>query len=169
MSCASVRFSFHAICCSLNSSWIWGDVVHMVDCCVPHLACFILFFFFRDYRPIPGLDKFDIKDLDEGDYDAMSPATRARAEEAMRKRDRSDALATGRMRRGLLYGKVFLRESSPWSYDVCYDIKKTYEHVVIYRHISRMKYLLCIYLFAYRKSFCGFWSMESFLPQLLLL
>lgn len=63
----------------------------------------------NDYRPMPALDRYD-QDLmdDEDDFDIMSEADRAAAEAAMRKRDRQDgredALRTGRMRRGLLYG-----------------------------------------------------------------
>ena len=56
-----------------------------------------------DYRPIPHLDVYDDENLDERDFDAMSPGARAAAERALRKRDRQEALASGRMRPGLLY------------------------------------------------------------------
>ena len=57
----------------------------------------------RDYRSIPHLDTYDGEGLDQADYDAMSPGARAAAEIELRKRDRQDALASGRMRPGLLY------------------------------------------------------------------
>ena len=57
----------------------------------------------REYRPIPHLDKYEDEDLDHEEYDAMSPGARAEAERQLRKRDRQEALASGRMRPGLLY------------------------------------------------------------------
>ncbi|XP_038068588.1 DNA replication licensing factor mcm2-like [Patiria miniata] len=57
----------------------------------------------RDYRVIPELDRYDADHLDEEDYDSMAPDERAEAERLMRKRDREEAIATGRMRPGLLY------------------------------------------------------------------
>jgi len=57
----------------------------------------------RDYRAIPHLDVYDADGLDTGNFDAMSPGARAAAERELRKRDRQDALASGRMRPGLLY------------------------------------------------------------------
>jgi hypothetical protein len=63
--------------------------------------------FSRDYRPIAELDTYDPEALDDGgDYDAMSEGDRQTAEAAMRKRDRELGLASGRMRRGLLYGEL---------------------------------------------------------------
>ena len=56
-----------------------------------------------DYRPIPHLDIYEDENLDERDFDSMSPGARAAAERALRKRDRQEALASGRMRPGLLY------------------------------------------------------------------
>ena len=41
---------------------------------------------------------------DEEDYDEMDPEARREAERLMRKRDREDAAARGRLHRGLLYG-----------------------------------------------------------------
>ncbi len=43
----------------------------------------------------------------------MSPGARAAAERAMRKRDRQDALASGRQRPGLLYEESEDEESQP--------------------------------------------------------
>ena len=60
----------------------------------------------RDYRAIPELDTYDPQGLDTNDdYDEIAPEDRAEAERLMRKRDRDEAVATGRMRPGLLYGK----------------------------------------------------------------
>ena len=60
---------------------------------------------FRDYRPIPALDVYDQAVLDdEENYDEMDPEARREAERLMRKRDREDAAARGRLHRGLLYG-----------------------------------------------------------------
>ncbi|XP_049885580.1 DNA replication licensing factor Mcm2 [Pectinophora gossypiella] len=55
-----------------------------------------------DYRPLPGLDRYDDEDLDEDDYDPMSIEDRVAAEQELRRRDRDE----GRMRRddrGLFY------------------------------------------------------------------
>merc|ERR1719367_1658715 len=58
----------------------------------------------NDYRPMPGLDRYDRELLDEDDYNMMYEADRAAAEAAMRQRDRAEGRrADGRMRRGLLY------------------------------------------------------------------
>ena len=58
----------------------------------------------QDYRPMPGLDRYDRELLDEEDYDMMSEGDRAAAEAVLRKRDREEGRrADGRMRRGLLY------------------------------------------------------------------
>ena len=57
----------------------------------------------REYRAIPHLDTYEGQDLDNADYDQMSPDARAAAERQLRKRDRREALASGRMRPGLLY------------------------------------------------------------------
>ncbi len=51
------------------------------------------------------MDTYDRGVLDEEDYDEMAPEERAEAERLMRKRDRDEAVATGRMRPGLLYGE----------------------------------------------------------------
>ena len=42
--------------------------------------------------------------VDEEDLEELSPGARAEAEREMRKRDREEGVAAGRMRRGLLYG-----------------------------------------------------------------
>ena len=59
----------------------------------------------RDYRPMPHLDVYNAEDIDEQDYEGLSPTARAAAEKEMRKRDRQDALTHGRTRPGLLYGE----------------------------------------------------------------
>lgn len=58
----------------------------------------------RDYRPIPALDVYDPAALDDEDFDEMTPEARQEAERLMRKRDREEAAARGRLHRGLLYG-----------------------------------------------------------------
>ncbi|PIK58025.1 putative DNA replication licensing factor mcm2 [Apostichopus japonicus] len=57
----------------------------------------------RDYQPIPELDRYAREGLDDDDYDSMDPEARVAAERAMRKRDREEGLAQGRMRPDLLY------------------------------------------------------------------
>jgi DNA replication licensing factor MCM2 len=53
------------------------------------------------------LDTYDPAALDdEGDFDNMDPEQRVEAERAMRKRDRDEEAATGRLRRGILYGNI---------------------------------------------------------------
>ena len=59
----------------------------------------------RDYRAIPALDVYERENLDDDEYSDLSMSERLAAERDMRKRDREEGLATGRMRRGLLYGK----------------------------------------------------------------
>lgn len=49
------------------------------------------------------MDTYDGQDLDQDEFDSMSPGARAAAERELRKRDRQEALASGRMRPGLLY------------------------------------------------------------------
>ena len=46
--------------------------------------------------------RYDRDLLDDSDYDALSEGDRAAAEALMRKRDREEGRADGRMRRGLL-------------------------------------------------------------------
>ena len=58
----------------------------------------------RDYRPIPALDVYDPAAVDDEDFDEMTPEARQEAERLMRKRDREEAAARGRLHRGLLYG-----------------------------------------------------------------
>ena len=57
----------------------------------------------REYRPIPHLDTYEDADLDQEEYEALSPGARAEVERRLRKRDRQEALASGRTRPGLLY------------------------------------------------------------------
>ena len=70
-----------------------------------------------DYRPISGLDRYEPDMLDDAEVDAMSESGRRAAEAAMRKRDREEGRgASGRMRRGLLYGEA--------TYVSCWDWRK---------------------------------------------
>ena len=62
----------------------------------------------RDYREMPHLDRYEGADLDSSEYDAMSPGARQEAERQLRKRDRQQALASGRTRPGLLYDEASL-------------------------------------------------------------
>ena len=64
----------------------------------------MLIVLYRDYESRPQLDRYDPAAIDEGDYDELSIEGRQAAERVMRKRDRQEALATGRMRPELLYG-----------------------------------------------------------------
>lgn len=58
----------------------------------------------RDYQPMPELDRFEEDGLDDNaDLSDLSMSERMAAEREMRKRDREEMAATGRMRRGLLY------------------------------------------------------------------
>lgn len=70
------------------------------------MSSIFLFFLLRDYHAIPALDQYEMEglDLDEEDLSELSPGARAAAEEAMRRRDREQGIS-GRLRRGLLYGK----------------------------------------------------------------
>lgn len=45
-------------------------------------------FKYSDYRPMPGLDRYEMENLDDEDYDGMSEGDRRAAEEEMRRRDR---------------------------------------------------------------------------------
>lgn len=62
--------------------------------------------FDRDYRAIPALDRYDQEGLDEDDYSELSENQRQAAEREMRQRDREEGVLTGRMRRGLMYGRL---------------------------------------------------------------
>ena len=58
----------------------------------------------RDYRAMPGLDRYDTAVLDDDDYDALSEGDRMAAEAQMRRRDREEGRTAGRgLRRGLIY------------------------------------------------------------------
>lgn len=65
-----------------------------------------LHYIHSDYRPMPHLDVYDENVVDNDEYDVISADARAAAEREMRKRDRQEALTQGRMRPGLLYGKL---------------------------------------------------------------
>ncbi|XP_070557526.1 DNA replication licensing factor mcm2-like [Ptychodera flava] len=67
----------------------------------------------RDYRPIPALDVYEEGELDDESYDDLAPDVRAEVERKLRKRDREESLATGRMRRGLLYDESDEDEARP--------------------------------------------------------
>jgi len=54
-----------------------------------------------DYRPIPELDVYDTKHLDDSEYSEISLGDRIAAEAEMRKRDKEAGRLRGRMRRGL--------------------------------------------------------------------
>ncbi|KAI4457476.1 dna replication licensing factor mcm family member [Holotrichia oblita] len=58
----------------------------------------------NDYRPMPGLDRYDIDNLDDDDYDIMSETERRAAEEELRRRDREMGI-TRRDDRELFYDK----------------------------------------------------------------
>lgn len=58
----------------------------------------------RDYQAMPELDRFEEEGIDDnGELSDLSMSERMAAEREMRKRDREEMAATGRMRRGLLY------------------------------------------------------------------
>lgn len=58
------------------------------------------------------MDQYDPDVLDDSEYSVLSEDGRRAAEDAMRQRDRDEGRTTGRMRRGLIYGKL------SW-YDLC--------------------------------------------------
>ncbi|XP_026468705.1 LOW QUALITY PROTEIN: DNA replication licensing factor Mcm2-like [Ctenocephalides felis] len=57
-----------------------------------------------DYRPMPALDRYDSDVLDDDDYDNITQADRAAAEQAMRRRDR--AMGVHRDERDLVFGDM---------------------------------------------------------------
>ena len=59
----------------------------------------------QDYRPMPGLDRYDPEMLDDDpdNEGLMSESDRAAAEAALRRRDRAEGRNVRGMRRGLLY------------------------------------------------------------------
>merc|ERR1719322_947147 len=57
----------------------------------------------NDYRPMPGLDRYERDLMDDEDYDDMSEGDRQAVEAELRRRDREEGRLDGRMRRGLLY------------------------------------------------------------------
>lgn len=62
----------------------------------------------RDYRAIPELDVYEAEGLalDDEDVEELTASQREAAERAMRQRDREAGRGLGRMRRGLLYGRL---------------------------------------------------------------
>ena len=46
----------------------------------------------NDYRPMPGLDRYDPDALDDEDFNMMSESDRAAAEAALRQRDRAEGI-----------------------------------------------------------------------------
>lgn len=62
----------------------------------------------RDYRAIPELDTYEADGLalDDEDVEELTASQREAAERAMRQRDREAGRGLGRMRRGLLYGRL---------------------------------------------------------------
>ena len=46
----------------------------------------------NDYRPMPGLDRYDPEALDDEDFNMMSESDRAAAEAALRQRDRAEGI-----------------------------------------------------------------------------
>lgn len=70
---------------------------------------------YRDYRPIPALDRYDGGELDEDDYDAMSPGARAAAERELLRRDHEEG--TGRRDADdILYG-LYLMNTYSFSFN----------------------------------------------------
>ena len=88
------------------------------------------FFCLRDYRPISELDRYDSEGLDDEDASELSVSERLAAEREMRKRDRDEALATGRMRPGILYGQYRLRSGSLATQQCC--IAHTFNNYMYY-------------------------------------
>lgn len=86
----------------VKSCFLRNEIYMFVMFC---LKLYELFCICRDYRPIPALDVYEAGALDEDEYDEMAPEARQEAERLMRKRDREEAAAMGRLHRGLLYGK----------------------------------------------------------------
>lgn len=73
----------------------------------------------RDYRPIPGLDTYEADGLalDDEDVEELTASQREAAERAMQQRDREAGRGLGRMRRGLLYGRLrCLHPQGGWSF-----------------------------------------------------
>ena len=70
-------------------------------CCMLYVSNYLC----RDYRAIPELDVYDQRALDDDqEFSDLSMSERLAAEREMRKREREEAVATGRMRPGILYG-----------------------------------------------------------------
>ena len=65
-----------------------------------------LMLYFRDYQVMPELDRYEEEGIDDAaELSDLSMSERMAAEREMRKRDREEMAATGRMRPGLLYGQ----------------------------------------------------------------
>lgn len=57
---------------------------------------------YSDYRPIPGLDQYDVRELDEAEYAPMEPEQRVAAEREIRRRERERARREGHHAAALL-------------------------------------------------------------------
>ena len=60
----------------------------------------------REYAPIPELDAYGSEGVDDEEYDNITAEQRARAEKEISRREKQEALASGRLRPGLLYGRL---------------------------------------------------------------
>ena len=54
---------------------------------------------------MPELDTYDAEGVDDEHYDTITAEQRARAEKEISRREKQEALASGRLRPGLLYGR----------------------------------------------------------------
>ena len=99
----------------------------------------------REYRAIPHLDTYEAADLDQDEYEALSPGARAEVERRLRKRDRQEALASGRMRPGLLYdaseddemGAPLTRRRRPTGEGAAeegMDFEEVYDYYIFHNH-----------------------------------
>jgi len=83
---------------------IWNYVWN-VDCL--STVAVVVTLYFRDYQAMPELDRYDVEGIDDNaELSDLSMSERMAAEREMRKRDREEMAATGRMRPGLLYGQI---------------------------------------------------------------
>lgn len=60
----------------------------------------------REYAPIAELDAYGSEGVDDEEYEAITAEQRARAEKEISRREKQEALASGRLRPGLLYGRL---------------------------------------------------------------
>jgi hypothetical protein len=88
-----------------------------------------MFFTPRDYRRIDELDRYDAAQMDDEQYSDLSMSERLAAERELRKRDREEGTATGRMRPGILYGeKQCLKPLK--------NSKQTAQHTILTNYLS---------------------------------